>query len=95
MNNDPSIIEMTVEGDFVSPPPGAKPTLGTRVLVWVAAFAAIAVSCVVAVFALWLLAFLIPVALVAAMIAYGIFRFQVWRNGGSIQGGTIRWVRRR
>ena len=86
---------MTAEGDFVTPTRNPKPPLGTRLLIWVAAFAAIAFSCVVAVFALWLLAFLIPVALVAAIVAYAMFRYQMWRNGGSVQGGTIRWVRRR
>ena len=57
--------------------------------------AAIAVSCAVAVFALWLLAFLLPVAAVAALVAYAVFRYQMWRGGGSIRGGTIRYVRRR
>jgi len=95
MTEKPQILEMTIEGDFVGPPPNAKPPLGTRVLVWAAVIAGIAVSLAVAVFAIWLLAVLIPVALVAAMIAYAVFRYQVWRNGGSIQGGTIRWVRRR
>ena len=86
---------MTLEGEFVSPPPNAKPPLGTRVLIWSAAIAAIAIGCAVAVFALWLLAVLIPVALIAAVIAYGVFRYQMWRNGGSVPGGTIYWVRRR
>ena len=95
MSKEPPILEMTAEGDFVVPPPGAKPPLGIRMLIWTFSVAAIAVACVVAVFALWLLAFLIPVAAVAALAAYVAFRYQVWRGRGSIQGGTIRWVRRR
>lgn len=94
MTQKPPILEMTLEGGFVGPPPNAKPPLGTRVLIWAAAVAAIAVSCAVAVFAIWLLAVLIPVALVAAAIAYGVFRYQMWRHGGSVPRGTIRWVRR-
>ena len=95
MREEPPILEMTIEGDFITPPQPPRPPLGTRVLIWTAAVAAVAISLAVAVFALWLLAFLIPVALIAALIAYGVFRYQLWRNGGSIQGGTIRWVRRR
>jgi membrane protein YdbS with pleckstrin-like domain len=95
MTQKPPILEMTLDGGFVGPPPNAKPPLGTRVLVWAAVIAAIAMSCAVAVFALWLLAVLIPVALVAAVIAYGVFRYQMWRNGGSVPGGTLRWDRRR
>ena len=95
MRKEPPILEMTVEGDFVTPPPNATPSFGTQVLIWVAAFAAIVVSCAVAVFALWLLAVLLPVALLAGIVAYAMFRYRMWRSGGSIQGGSIRWVRRR
>ncbi len=86
---------MTLEGEFVSPSPPPKPPLATRVMIWAVVIAVLAASLVVAVFALWLLAFLIPVALVAALIAYLSFRYQLWRSGGSIRGGTIHIVRRR
>lgn len=99
MTKKPPILEMTIEGDFVDSaqrlPQAPKVPFGTRVLIWAAVVATIAIGFAVAVFALWLLAVLIPVALVAAAIAYGVFRYQMWRNGGSIQGGTIHWVRRR
>ncbi len=95
MSNEQPILEMTVEGDFVGPPPDAPTPLGNRVLVWVVSLAGIAVACAVAVFALWLLAFLIPVAALTVAIAYAVFRYRVWRSGGTIQGTTIRWVRRR
>ena len=95
MKEEPPVLEMTVDGDFIGPSSGVKPPLGARVLIWVMSIAAIAVSCAVAVFALWLLAFLLPVAAVAALVAYAVFRYQMWRGGGSIRGGTIRYVRRR
>jgi hypothetical protein len=95
MSEQPPVLEMTVEGEFVGPVPGAKPPFGTRLMIWVAVFAGIAVSCAVGLFALWLLAFLAPVALAAALIAYAAFRYQVWRAGGSFKGGTIRVKRRR
>ena len=98
MTEKPPILEMTVEGDFVDPPQGRPGTqrvpFGTRVLIWASVVAVIAVGCAIAVFALWLLAVLIPVALIAALVAYAALRFQMWRNGGSVPGGTVRWVRR-
>jgi hypothetical protein len=98
MTKEPPILEMTIQGDFVDSPRGPPRTrrvpLGTRVLIWASVFAAISIACAVAVFALWLLAVLIPIALVAAVIAYGVLRYQMWRNGGSLPGATIRWVRR-
>lgn len=94
MSQKSPYLEMTIEGEFVDPPPPPKLPFGTRVLLWAAAVAAIALACAVAVFALWLLAILIPVALVAALVAYGAFRYQLWRNGGKPGGTTIYWVRR-
>jgi uncharacterized membrane protein YdbT with pleckstrin-like domain len=95
MSQEPSHIEMTIEGEFASPPPPAKPPLATRVLIWATVVAVVAAACVVAIFALWLLAFLIPIAVVTALFAYLAFRFHLWRTGGSISGGTFRWERRR
>ncbi len=89
MTQKPPILEMTIEGDFVDPPRMPRVPFGTRVLIWASVVAAIAIAGAVAVFALSLLAVMIPIALVAAVIAYGVFRYQMWRNGGPIQ-----WVRR-
>jgi hypothetical protein len=94
MNRDPRIVEMTIEGDFVDPPRGPRVPFGTRVMVWAAAFAAVAIAGVVAVFALWVLAVLVPIAVIAAAIAYAVFRYQVWRNGGQPPNVMI-WRMRR
>jgi len=91
MTQHPTIIEMTIEGDFADPPPNDKPPFAARVMVWAAAIAAIAVAGAVAVFALWLLAFLIPIALLAALAAYVAFRIQVWRGVASGNSYTFRW----
>ena len=32
--NDNHIIDMTLEGEFVSPPPLARPPIGARIMVW-------------------------------------------------------------
>ena len=95
MTQHPTIIEMTIEGDFADPPPNDKPPFAARVMVWAAAIAAIAVAGAVAVFALWLLAFLIPIALLAALAAYVAFRIQVWRGVASGNSYTFRWPPRR
>ncbi len=95
MTQHPTIIEMTIDGDFADPPPAAKPPFGARVMVWAAAIAAIAVAGAVMVFAIWLLAFLIPVALLAVLAAYVAFRIQVWRGAASGNNFTIRWPPRR
>jgi len=95
MDKKPLILEMTVEGDFVEPPKEPRLPLGSKLLIWSAGIASIAAAGAVALAALWLLAIMIPIALVAAAIAYGVFRYQMWRNGGSIPGRTIYWSRRR
>ncbi len=95
MNQRPTIIDMTIEGDFVAPPPDEKPPFSARIMLWAAAIAGLAISCAVAVFALWLLAFLIPLVVIAALIAYAAFRFQLWRSGGSVQSFTFQWPPRR
>lgn len=80
---------MTPDGRFVHPvrQPSALPAkvFGVAVLVAVLAGAA-----VIALLALWLALQLIPIAIGAALIAYGVFRFQMWRaqrRGGSLFGG--------
>jgi hypothetical protein len=87
-NNGP-VIDVTPDGQFVDParPQSALPAklFGVAVLV-----AVLAGATVIALLALWLALQLIPIAIGAALIAYGVFRFQVWRarrGGGSLFGG--------
>jgi hypothetical protein len=75
-------LEMTPDGDFVTPP--GSP-LGNKVLKIAIVLAAIAVAGVLASFAFWLALTLIPIAIGAALVAYGILRYRVWqaqRSGG-------------
>ena len=82
------VIDMSTDGRFVDPArrPSALPAkvFGVAVLVAVLAGAA-----VIALLALWLALQLIPIAIGAAIVAYGVFRFQMWRarRGGSLFGG--------
>ena len=67
---------MTVNGEFVSPP--AAP-LTSRILMWAVVVALIAGALSFAAFALWLALIILPVALGAAAVAWGLFRYRVWR----------------
>jgi hypothetical protein len=85
--NTGPVIDVTPDGHFVDParPPTALPAqvFGVAVLVAVLAGAA-----AMALLALWLALQLIPIAIGAAIVAYGVFRFQMWRarRGGSLFG---------
>jgi len=66
IREDPDVIEMTIEGDFVTP---AKPPLSSRVAFWAMITAVLAGALSIAVFALWIALLAIPVALGAAAVA--------------------------
>lgn len=72
---------MYPDGSFRQP---ARPPLLTRVFVWAAVVAVIAGGLAAAAFALWIALILLPVALIAGLIAWLAFRFQLWRAQGSI-----------
>jgi hypothetical protein len=87
---DPPELEMRADGSFRMPP---RPPILTRIFIWAAVVAVIAGGLAVAAFALWIALFLVPVALVAAVIAWLAFRFQLWRGGGSVGGQRDVWRR--
>ena len=78
----PRTIDMTPDGDFVSPRPRSRPPGGFAITLGVGAavVAAIAGAVVVAALVLWVASIMIPVALVAGVVAYAAFRFQSWRT---------------
>jgi hypothetical protein len=89
MNNEPrkpvSVqIDMTADGRFASPPPGGTGPVTNRVLRAAIIVAALATIGVVAALALWVALALIPIAIGAALLAYGILRFRLWRAGVSV-----------
>jgi len=79
---------MRVDGSFRSPP---GPPLLTRVFIWAAVVAVIAGGLALAAFALWLALFLVPVALIAGVIAWLAFRFQLWRARTTIDRRRDLW----
>lgn len=71
------VLDMTPDGQFVGPPP--RPTWMTRLIAG-AVLLAVAAGCVaVAALTFWVALALIPVAIVAGLVAWGAFRFQLWR----------------
>jgi hypothetical protein len=84
----PPDLDMLPDGSFRSPP---RPPILTRVFIWAAVIAVIAGGLAAAAFALWLALFLVPVALLAGVIAWLAFRFQLWRARGSVSSQRDVW----
>jgi fatty acid desaturase len=73
----PPDLDLLPDGSFR---PRGLP-LATRVFRLALIVAAVAVALALAAFALWFALVLIPVALVAGLIAWVAFRYQIWRSG--------------
>ncbi len=67
---------MTINGEFVSPP--AAP-ISSRILMWAIVIALLAGALSLAAFALWIALIILPVAFGAAVVAWVMFRYRVWR----------------
>ena len=76
----PPELDMLPDGTFRRP---ARPPMVTRVFLWASVVAVIAAGLAIAAFVLWIALILIPVALLAGVIAWLAFRFQLWRAQGS------------
>lgn len=79
---------MTLTGEFVSPP---KASVSSRILLWAIVIAVIGGALSLAAFALWLALLILPVAFAAGVIAWGVYRFQVWRAAKSLGGQRNLW----
>jgi uncharacterized membrane protein YoaK (UPF0700 family) len=77
-------IEITPEGEIRQP---ERPPLAMRIALIAAVVALIAGAIAAAALALWVALALIPVAAIAAVVAYLAFRFQLWRSRRSFRGG--------
>jgi hypothetical protein len=78
----PRTLDMTPDGEFVAPyvpEPRGPGVWAVRLGLAAAVVAAIAGAVVVAALMLWVASVMIPVALIAGVVAYAAFRFQVWR----------------
>jgi hypothetical protein len=79
---------MTMTGEFISP---RKPRISSRILMWAILVAILAGAVSLAAFALWVALIILPVAFAAAVVAWAIFRFQVWRAQRSSLGRQNVW----
>jgi len=88
--DDKRIIDMTLEGDFVAPPPGSLPPVGARLMVWAIVATMLAISVLIVGLTLWFLVMILPLIVGAGLVAYLAFRYQLWRSGRSfsIRRGT-------
>lgn len=84
---EPPVIDMRIDGSF--PPPRGAP-LPARIASAAVVIAVIAGGLVLVSLIMWLLlwavAILLPVALVAGLIAWGAYKYQAWKGGGSFRG---------
>jgi hypothetical protein len=91
--DDKRIIDMTLEGEFVSPPGQPKPPIGARIMLWAIVAMVLAVTLLIVAVTFWFVVMLLPLVLAAALIAYLAFRYQLWRAGRSftIRRGPPGW----
>ena len=75
--DDKRIIEMTLEGEFVSPP---RPPIGARIMIWAIVAMVLSVAVLIVALTFWFVVMILPLVLAAALVAYLAFRYQVWRG---------------
>jgi hypothetical protein len=81
-------LDMTIEGEFVAPP---TTPLSARILTWAVIIAIIAGGLCLAAFALWLALLILPVALGAAVVAWAMFRYRIWKAQRAMAGQRQVW----
>lgn len=79
--DDKRIIDMTLEGEFVSPPLPPRPPIGARIMLWAIVVMVLAVTALIVAVTFWFVVMILPLVLAAALIAYLAFRYQMWRGG--------------
>jgi hypothetical protein len=82
VHREPPLLDLTPEGEFrQAPSPFGRPNWAARLVGWAVIVALIAGGLAAAALAFWLALTLIPIAIVAGLIAYVAFRFNLWRIG--------------
>ena len=83
----PPEIEMRPDGSFVDPP---RVPLSAKIFRIALVVAVLAVALAVAVLLIGFALFMIPVAIASALIAWGAFRYRMWKMGNSGGGRGLR-----
>jgi hypothetical protein len=86
----PPELDMTIHGEFVSPP---RAPISSRILAWAIVVAVLAGALSLAAFALWLALLILPVVFGAAVVAWVAFRYRVWRAQRLMAGRSSVWRR--
>jgi hypothetical protein len=81
-------LDMTIEGEFVEPP--ATP-IASKVLLWAIIVAVLAGGLAIAALALWLALMILPIAAGAGAVAYGMYRYRLWREQSAFSGQRNLW----
>ncbi len=79
---------MTLEGEFVAPPTAP---IASRILLWAIIVAVLAGALALAAFALWIAMLILPVAVGAGVIAWGMYRYRLWRMQHALRGQRSVW----
>jgi hypothetical protein len=87
-NRHPPELEMNLQGEFVTP---RKPPVSARILFWAIVVAAVAGAITVAAIAMWVAAMILPVALVAGVVAWAMWRYRLWRMQRTMAGQRGVW----
>jgi hypothetical protein len=91
--DDKRIIDMTLEGEFVSPPLSPVPPIGARIMMWAIVAIVLAITALIVAVTFWFVVMILPLVLAAALIVYLALRYQLWRTGRSftIRRGPPGW----
>lgn len=73
----PPDLDLLPDGSFRP----RRPPVTSRIFAWAVVIAVAAAAMAVAALALWFALILIPVVLVAGLVAWLAFRYQIWRAG--------------
>ena len=76
-DREPPELDLLADGTYRP----RRPPILARVFAWAVVIAIVAAALAVASLALWFALILIPVVVVAGLIAWLAFRYQVWRAG--------------
>ena len=80
-DREPPELDLLPDGSYRP----RRPPVAARIFAWAIVIAVVAAALAVAALALWFALILIPIVLVAGLIAWLAFRYQVWRAGRDIR----------
>ena len=80
--DDTRIIEMNLNGEFISSPTRPRPPVSARLMAWAIIASVISLAVLIVAVTFWFVVMILPLVLGAAAVAYIAYRYQKWRLGG-------------